>query len=61
MMVQHDGIESLSRLMVTDLQKGFKHFDAQLTQDFESVVVRFQHLFRPEVVWCPDPGRCSVS
>lgn len=46
-------IEALSRLMVSpDLQQGFQALrDAgKLDMTFESVVVRFQHLFRPDIV-----------
>jgi hypothetical protein len=53
MISKHGEIEALSRLMVSaDLQKGFQALrDAgQLENTFESVVVRFQHLFRPDVL-----------
>jgi hypothetical protein len=46
-------IEALSRLVVSaDLQKGFKVLrdSDQLDNTFEAVVVRFQHLFKPEIV-----------
>jgi hypothetical protein len=53
MIAQHGEIEALSLLMVSpDLQKGFKALrdTGQLDKTFESIVVRFQHLFTPEVV-----------
>ena len=53
-MIAHYGeIGALSRLMVSaDLQQGFQALrDAgQLDKTFESVVIRFQHLFTPDVV-----------
>jgi hypothetical protein len=53
MIAQYGEIEALSRLTVSpDLQKGFKALrdTGQLDKTFESVVVRFQQLFTPEVV-----------
>jgi hypothetical protein len=52
-MTGHREIEALSRLMVTaDLQQGFKALrdSNQLDKTFESVVVRYKHLFTPGVV-----------
>ena len=46
-------VEALSRLMVSaDLQQGFKVLRDrdQLDKTFESLVVRFQHLFKADVV-----------
>lgn len=46
-------VEALSRLVVTaDLQQGFKVLRdrKQLDKTFEAILVRFPHLFRPEVV-----------
>jgi len=46
-------IEALSQLMISaDLQIGFKTLrdEGYLNKTFESVVVRFRHLFSPEVV-----------
>ncbi len=46
-------VEALSRLMVSgDLQKGFKALrdSKQIDKTFESVVVRYKHLFRVEIV-----------
>ena len=48
MMARHGEIEALSLLMVSpELQKGFKALrdTAQLDKTFESIVIRFQHLF----------------
>lgn len=53
MIVDYGEIETLSRLMVSpDLQQGFRVLrdNNQLDKTFESIVVKFQHLFRPEVV-----------
>lgn len=53
MIAEHGEVEALSRLMITpDLQQGFKVLrdTGQLDKTFESVVVRYQHLFAPEVV-----------
>src|SRR5258707_10009798 len=53
MMRGHREIEALSRLMITpDLQQGFKVLrdSNQLDKTFESVVVRYKHLFTPDVV-----------
>jgi len=53
MVAKHGEVEALSRLMISaDLQKGFQALrDAgQLDKTFEAVVVRFQHLFRSDVV-----------
>lgn len=53
MIEEHGEIEALSRLMVSaDLQRGFEALrDAgQLDKTFESLVVQFQHLFRPDIV-----------
>jgi hypothetical protein len=53
MIEQHGEIEALSRLMVSaDLQQGFKVLRDrdQLDKTFESVVVRFQHLFGSDAV-----------
>lgn len=46
-------VEALSRLVVSaKLQKGFKVLrdSGQLDKTFEALVVRFPHLFKPEVV-----------
>lgn len=46
-------IEALSRLVVSpDLQKGFKVLRdrGQLEHTFEAVVMRYQHLFKPDAV-----------
>ncbi len=46
-------VEALSRLMVTpDIQRGFKVLrdNDQLDKTFEALVVRFQHLFKSEIV-----------
>ena len=53
MIEQHGEIEALSRLMVSaDLQQGFKVLrdSNQLDKSFEALVIRFRHLFRPDVV-----------
>lgn len=53
MIERYGEIEALSRLVVSpDLQKGFKVLrdKGQLDITFEAVVVRFQHLFKPDVV-----------
>ncbi len=53
MIVKHGEVEALSRLMVSaDLQLGFKVLRDrnQLDNTFEALVVRFQHLFKPDVV-----------
>ena len=53
MIAERGEVDALSRLMVTpDLQQGFKVLrdSGQLDLTFESVVVRFHHLFSPEVV-----------
>jgi len=53
MIDRYGEIGALSRLMVSaDLQKGFKVLrdSNQLDKTFEAVVVRFKHLFKPEVV-----------
>lgn len=53
MIARHGEVEALSLLMTSpDLQKGFKALrDAgHLRDTFESVVVRFHHLFAPEVI-----------
>jgi hypothetical protein len=53
MIENHGEIEALSRLVVSaDLQKGFKVLrdKDQLDKTFEAVVIRFQHLFKPDVV-----------
>ncbi len=53
-MIEENGvIEALSRLMVSpDLQQGFRVLrdSNQLDKTFESIVVKFQHLFQPDVV-----------
>jgi hypothetical protein len=46
-------IKALSRLMISpDLQQGFRVLrdSGQLDKSFESVVVKYQYLFDPEVV-----------
>lgn len=53
MIEQHGEIEALSRLMVSaDLQQGFKVLrdSNQLDKSFEALVIRFGHLFKPNVV-----------
>ena len=53
MLEKYGEIEALSRLVVSaDLQPGFKALRDKdlLDKTFEAVVVRFQHLFKPEVV-----------
>jgi len=53
MIEQYGAVEALSRLVVSaDLQQGFKVLRdrGQLDNTFEAVVVRFQHLFRPDAV-----------
>lgn len=53
MLEKYGEIEALSRLVVSaDLQPGFKVLRDKdlLDKTFEAVVVRFQHLFKPEVV-----------
>ncbi len=53
MLERYGEIEALSRLVVSaDLQPGFKVLRDKglLDKTFEAVVVRFQHLFKPEVV-----------
>ena len=53
MIERYGEIEALSRLMVSaDLQQGFKVLRdrGQLDKTFEALVVRFQHLFKPEAV-----------
>jgi hypothetical protein len=53
MIARYGEIGALSRLMVSaDLQQGFQALrDAgQLDKTLESVVIRFQHLFTPDVV-----------
>ncbi len=53
-MIENYGVvEALSRLMVSpDLQQGFKVLrdNHQLDKTFESIVVKFKHLFRSDVV-----------
>ena len=53
LITKYGEIEALSRLVVSpDLQKGFKVLRdrGQLDHTFEAVVVRFQHLFKSNVV-----------
>ena len=53
MIEQHGEIDALSRLMISaDLQQGFKALrdSHQLDKTFESIVVRFQHLFSSDVI-----------
>ena len=53
MIDKYGEVEALSRLMVSaDLQQGFKVLRDrdQLDKTFEALVVRFQHLFKPDVV-----------
>ena len=53
MIEKYGEIESLSRLVVSaDLQKGFKVLRDKglLDKTFEAVVIRFEHLFKPDVV-----------
>ena len=53
MIERYGEIEALSRLMVSaDLQQGFKALRDRglLDKTFEALVVRFQNLFKPEVV-----------
>lgn len=53
MIADRGEVDALSRLMLSpDLQQGFKVLrdSNRLAQTFESVVIRFQGLFTPEVV-----------
>ncbi len=53
MIDRYGEVEALSRLMVSpDLQRGFQALRdrGQLDKTFEAVVVRFHHLFEPDVV-----------
>ncbi len=53
MIEKYGEVEALSRLMVSaDLQQGFKVLrdHNQLDNTFEALVVRFQYLFKPNVV-----------
>jgi hypothetical protein len=53
MIARYGAIEALSRLMVSaDLQQGFKVLRDQnlLAKSFESLVVRFEHLFKEAIV-----------
>ncbi len=53
MIDRYGEVEALSRLMVSpDLQQGFKVLRDrnQLNNTFEALVVRFRHLFKPDVV-----------
>jgi len=53
MIDRYGEVEALSRLMVSaDLQQGFKVLRDrnQLNNTFEALVVRFKHLFKPDVV-----------
>jgi hypothetical protein len=53
MIEKYGVIEALSRLMLSpDLQQGFRVLrdSNQLNKSFEFTVVKFKHLFRPEVV-----------
>lgn len=46
-------VEAISRLVVNaDLQQGFKVLrdHGRLDKTFEALVIKFQHLFKPEVV-----------
>ena len=61
MIAEHGEIETLSRLMVSpDLQQGFKVLrdSNQLDKTFESIVVRFEHLFSSDVV---KAARCRLA
>ena len=53
MIAEHGAIEALSRLIVSsDLQRGFKVLrdSDQLDKTFESLVVKYQLLFKTDVV-----------
>lgn len=53
MIERYGEIEALSRLMVSaDLQQGFKVLRdrGQLDKTFEAVVIKFKHLFNPDIV-----------
>ena len=53
MIERYGEIDALSRLMVSaDLQQGFRVLrdSDQLDKTFEAVVVRFGHLFKPDIV-----------
>lgn len=53
MIGKHGEIEALSRLMInSDLQQGFRVLceRGQLDNTFESVVIRFQHLFGTDTI-----------
>ncbi len=53
MIKDYGEIETLSRLMVSpDFQQGFKVLrdSRQLDKTFESIVVKYKHLFGPDVV-----------
>ena len=53
MIEKYGVIEALSRLMISpDLQTGFKALRDinQLDKTFETLVVRFKHLFKPNIV-----------
>ncbi len=53
MIARYGEVEALSRLMVSaDLQQGFKALRDrnQLDKTFEALVIRFQHLFKSDVV-----------
>lgn len=53
MINRYGEVGALSRLMVSaDLQKGFKALRDrnQLDNTFEALVLRFKHLFKPDVV-----------
>jgi len=53
MIAKYGEVGALSRLMVSaDLQQGFKVLRdrGQLDKTFEALVLRFQHLFKPDVV-----------
>jgi len=53
MIAKYGEVEALSRLMVSaDVQQGFKVLRdrGQLDKTFEALVLRFQHLFKPDVI-----------
>jgi len=53
MIDRHGAVGALSRLMVSaDLQQGFKVLrdHDRLGESFEALVVRFEHLFKPDIV-----------
>jgi hypothetical protein len=53
MIEEHGEIGALSRLMISaDLQQGFKVLrdNKQLDKTFEAIVVKYPHLFDPDIV-----------